>query len=485
MILVFDIGTTAVKGAVFSMTGRLLHKESAPVQHIPSKNSHVHETDPEEWIRIITELNQKLFQSTSLTAAVGKVQAIVVSGNGPTMIPVDKHGKALSSAMTWLDRRGIEESGIIKKLSGISIDPSFYLPKALWVKRHASELYEKTAFFLSCSEYVVMNLTGEAAMVFPGEGLENFIWTDELLDITGLDKNKFPPFVEPGSQLGTVTSTAANSICLGRGIPVYAGGPDFIVSLLGTAAVKPGRACDRAGTSEGINICSRVKIDDTRLMCYRHVIREFWNVTGIISTSGKALEWFRDNIYQKKLDYEAIDERASMIPAGAGKLLFLPYLTGERAPLWDPNARGIFIGLSLHHTIDDMARAVLESTGFAIRDILTVMEERGILIDELRITGTPAKSDVWNQIKADITGKRILVPEITDSELVGDVCLALYGMGEYSSLEEVSEQMVRISQVFEPGINSSIYNDLFGVYRETYRTLKPLFAELAAIQEKG
>jgi xylulokinase len=312
------------------------------------------------------------------------------------------------------------------------------------------------------------------------------MWTKEMIDGLDLDEEKFPRFVEFGHRIGAVTAAAASEFQMRKGTPVFAGGPDFIMSILGTAAVKPGRACDRAGTSEGVNICSEQRIDDGRLLCYRHIAPGYWNVAGIISTSGKALEWLRESALGGSFTYESLDQMAMVSEPGAGKLIFLPYLSGERAPIWDPHARGVFFGLALHHDTGDLARAVLESTGFAIRDILSVISEHEIETDELRVAGNPARSDTWNQIKADITGKRILVPENCDSELVGDLCIAMTQLGRFSSAAEAAEQLVRISRIFEPmGENRQLYDELFYQYRDIYQRLKPVFHRVAEIPRRG
>ncbi len=481
MILVFDIGTTTVKAALFTIEGKLVGRGELPATLSASSNPLVHEADPLEWIRAIQSLSGNLLREHR-----GDLKAVTVSGNGPTLIPVDSGGMPVYPAMTWMDRRGTEETALIKDLCGIDIDPTFYLPKALWIRRNQAEVYEKTAYFLSCPEYISYFLTGEASMILPGTGLENYIWTEDLLDKLDMDKSKFPALINPGDLVGTVTSKAASLTGIREGVSVFAGGADFIVSLLGTATVRPGRACDRAGTSEGINICSDKEVRDKRILCYRHIVSDYWNVTGIISTSGKALDWFKNNIYKQDGSFDSLFGRISKIRPGAGKLLFLPYLTGERAPVWDPDARGVFAGLTVSHGRDDMARAVLESTGYAMRDVLSVIEENGVEADELRITGRPSKSALWNQIKADITGKNILVPELNESELTGDLCVALYGIGEYSSPGEASEDIVKIDKIFEPDISrKKLYDELFIQYREIYRKLRTVFADMADIKEEG
>jgi xylulokinase len=475
VILVFDFGTTTVKGALFSPGGELIDTKSMPIRLEQVTEANIHELDPEKWIEALRNLSAYLIRGNGAS-----VEAVVVSGNGPTLVAVDAEGRPLRPAMTWLDRRGIRESGIIEERCGVSVDPSFYLPKVLWLKRNEPKVYDRTFHFYSCDSFITQLLTGEAVMVFPGEGLESLVWTEAMIEKLDLDKSKFPRYVEFGELIGEITAAAGKAYGLRAGVPVFAGGPDFVMSILGTAAVSPGQACDRAGTSEGINICTERRIDDRRLLCYRHIAPGFWNVAGIISTSGKAYQWLKESALGGSYSYDALDGMAAAARPGAGKLIFLPYLSGERAPIWDPYARGVFFGLALHHDTGDLARAVLESTGFAIRDILATIEEHGITCDELRVAGNPARNETWNKIKADITGKRILLPENCDSELIGNLCVAMSSLGRFASAAEAAGQLVTICKVFEPEIeNRKLYDELFARYREIYGKLKPLFREEA------
>ena len=208
-------------------------------------------------------------------------------------------------------------------------------------------------------------------------------------------------------------------------------------------------------------------------------------MSGIISTSGKALDWFRGAVAEQAQDYEGLFEQVSQVPPGARGLIFLPYLAGERTPLWDPYARGSFIGLTANHGRPEMARAVVESVGFAIRDVIEVMGESGLAIGEMRVTGGQARSPSWNQIRADITGRRILVPEILDAELLGGGIVGLYALGRHRSLEAAAEALVRIRRVHEPHPELAAgYAELFALYRQSYRGLKDVFAALSRPQFK-
>ena len=297
-----------------------------------------------------------------------------------------------------------------------------------------------------------------------------------------LDAAKFPPFARPGVFAGPVTAQGEAAAGIPRGAKVVVSGPDFLASLVGTATTRPGRACDRAGTSEGINLCALVGVADRRLLSVPHVIEPYFNVSGTISSSGKAVDWFKRASGRGGEGYEDFFEDICQSSPGASKLVFLPYLSGERAPIWDTSARGVFLGITLAHGRKEMSRAVVESTAFAMRDIIEVMEASDARVSELRVTGSPGKSPVWNQIKADITGRPIALPRFEDAELVGDLCFALAALGRFANAAEAAEGLVKIARVYEPDLTTkSLYDELFAVYRESYAALKSVFKRLEGI----
>jgi xylulokinase len=478
VVLAIDVGTSSLKGGLFSPSGELVSRAEVPVHLSDREHPLYHEADANNWITALGLAAAQLELGRR-----PRLQALVVSGNGPTLLPAGRDGRPLDYAMTWMDRRGVEEAGLIAEMTGRYVDATFFLPKAFWVYRHKPRLYRDTCHFLTCPEFMDFFLTGRACTVLPSPQFTRYIWTPELIEKLGMDPAKFPPFVRPGERIGEVLRRAEELVGIPAGTPVYAGGPDFIMTLLGTATIRPGRACDRAGTSEGINLCSASPIDDSRLMCLPHIIEGYYNVSGIISTSGKALEWFKRITGRQELDYESLFEDICQVPAGSRGLIFLPYLAGERAPLWDPNARGCFIGLAVKHGRKEMTRAVVESVGYAIRDVIGVMEENGLASEELRVTGGQAKSPLWNQIRADITGRRILVPEIMDSELLGDAIVALYALGRYPTPAAAAESLVRISRTYTPQQElAASYDALFRLYRQAYAGLKEVFSGLAGIR---
>ena len=498
VLLVIDIGTSAFKAGLARYDGSGGRFVSLPLgdglrrELLPC-------ADPGRWLRAFEEAAARLG-----APSLAVVEAIVVSGNGPTLTPVTGTpalaGGNLSlpaaQARLWLDRRAEEEARIVSRIMGGFVDPGFFLPKALAVKNREMELYEKTRWFLAAPEYLACALTGEARTVIPAHGLETWYWNDRVLEALGLDKEKFPPLVTPGEFIGQVTEGAAARFGFKSSVKVIAGGPDFFVSILGTGAVRPGQACDRSGTSEGINLCSARRIDDKRLMCYGHPIKPYWNLSGIVSTTGEALAWGRELLGIAGLPYAAFFGLAESSPAGAGGLIFLPYLAGERAPIWDPHARGVFLGLGLGTGRGETARAIAEGICFAIRDVIAVMEEDGAPVEELRVTGKPGESAFLNQLKADVTGRPVLVPRLRaapagkakpaetppgetvfpPAELLGLIALGAAALGAYGSAEEAVRDLVGVAETFVPqDAKKPVYDNAFGIYRETYRALKPLF----------
>jgi xylulokinase len=204
----------------------------------------------------------------------------------------------------------------------------------------------------------------------------------------------------------------------------------------------------------------------------------------MISTSGKALDWFREISGYKQESYEQFFEEIAAVPPGARKLLFLPYLTGERAPLWNPLARGSFIGLSLHHSRQEMGRAVAESIGYAIRQIIDRFTTLDLHVTELRLSGQQARNRTYNQLKADITGLPLLVPALPDSELVGDACLGLVAEGVYPSVEEAVGHCVRIDSIIEPNpAFQNRYAEMSQLFKQSYLSLKEIFDKLDSVDK--
>ena len=523
MLLTIDIGTTVFKSAVWDSKGKRTAFCAIPIPSDPNYGQDPaktgrHETDSRHWLKAFVDSCQKFCAEVPLSS----VEALVISGNGPSLVPVVGSGEWLVAsgdrglllesgagcqhaliadknptpysllptphsslfnpysllptpyspypARLWLDRRAEEAARQVSEILGGFVDAGFFLPKALDIKINEPGLYEKTVFFLGCPEFLSYALTGEARTVFPSDGFERWYWNDGILEKLGLDKEKFPPFIRPGETYGGLAPQVAARFNFKRDIPVISGGPDFFAAILGSGTIRPGQACDRAGTSEGINACTENRIIDKRLMSYGHPVKPFWNLSGIISTTGKAMEWARDFLGLKT--YGEFFDLAQTAQAGAGGLVFLPYLAGERAPVWNPEARGVLRGLGLSSGRPEFARSVMEGVCFAIRDVISVMEETGAAIGELRVAGASSGNAFLNRLKADITKKKTLSLMHKEAELLGLAIIGSCALGRYASFSEAAGALVSVEETVYPDEkNTALYDDMFAEYRRVRKKL--------------
>ncbi|MFW5727565.1 MAG: xylulokinase [Spirochaetota bacterium] len=428
IVCAVDIGTSSLKAGLIDSGGFLLEWAREPFdieEHGPL------ETWPAEtwWDAFVSAMR-------SFTRPE-RITAVAVSGNGPTIVPMDEQGRALSEASLWINRRD-------RFLQG---EPSFFLPKVAWIAEHYPEIYEKSDFFLGCPEYVAFRLTGEKSAFTPSGEFSPYIWESAGIKAYGFVPDKFPSLVKTGSVVGRIRPTAAEATGLPAGIPVVSTGADFLMSLLGTAVTRAGRTCDRTGTSEGINCCSDRKITHPRIRCLPHAIEGKYNIAGILSSTGRIFEWFRSFSNQKHRSYYQMLEEISKVKPDRDLPYFFPSL--HRGAVWEFSG-GVFTGLEAHHGAAEMGRAVVNSIGFGIRDLIETIEAEGCEIGTLRVSGGQGRNSIWNQMKSDITGKVIEVPRIIDAELTGGAIAAFAHLGLGRSLIEAAEQIVQIDESYAP-----------------------------------
>jgi len=454
-LLCVDFGTSSIKAGVIDEEGRL--RGWAHESLLDDPRADLVRWDPGLWSSHLKAAIEQLRAAGAIGAAGGgDLAAVVVSGNGPTIVPVGASGEPLSEAFLWIDRRELRPSR----------GASFYLPKVEWIRRNRPELYEKTASFLPFPEYLNFVLTGEKSAIVPSEEFVPYVWSGQEIAAAGLDGEKFPPFVRIGERIGRVTARGGEASGLPKGLPVVAGGSDFLMALVGTAAVAPGRTCDRAGTSEGINHCSSRPVRSERVRCLPHVIPGLYNAAGILASTGRIFEWFRTISGQREKSYQTMLEEILAVDHKARIPYFFPSLRiGETWEFSD----AVFSQLEAEHGPAEMGRAVVQSIGFAVRDLIETLERHSCRIEQLRACGGQARNPLWNQMKADITGREIATPEIIDAELLGDACAGLVGLGERSSLADAAEGLVRIKTVYRPRPEE---HERFGEAYERYRDLR-------------
>ena len=441
VIIAIDVGTSSLKGGIIDPAGRLVNWVRVPFKGESGKPL---ETVPAEiWLQAMQSAIGQLPESK-------RASAIAISGNGPTIVPTDATGKALDEASLWLNKRNHR----------IEDQPSFFLPKIAWFAEHKPEIYTSARWFLGCPEYLSFFLTGEASAFDPSPEFSPYIWIKEGIEAYQLDGRKIPGLIRTGQVLGTVRREAADHTGLPQNIPVIATAADYLMSLIGTGVLVPGRTCDRAGISEGINCCADRKILHERIRCLPHVIEGRYTNNGILASTGRIFEWFRKFSGQQKRNYHEMLADIAEVKWDHDLPHFYPSL--HRGAVWE-FSRGVFADLEAHHGSAEMGRAVVSSIGFAIRDVIDTLESQGCEIGTLKISGGQGRNSIWNQMKSDITGKVIEVPHIIDAELAGNAILAFVALGYYPSLIEAADQMVRVDETYEPDMKKH------RAYSEEYR----------------
>lgn len=416
-----------------------------------------------------------------------------VTGHISSLTFVDASGRLLRPAIGFQDLRAVEELNELQasfsrdelaQRLGIDLPPAatWPLPRLLWLKKHEPATLEAATCLLQAKDFVNYRLTGElAGDASSFRGLVNFATgraAEDILASLGLPARLLPPLSRPDAVIGTVTDTAAKETGLPAGLPVVAGCNDLNASVLGSGATREGDSFNITGTSEHLGIVTTEQHRAAELICapYLPGSRLFYGVT---SSGGGSLAWL-ERVLEKGA--EELLAMAGAVPPGAGSLLFLPYLEGERSPVWDPRAAGAFVGLRTRHRPVHLARAVLEGVAFSLRQISELVEQAGAdLRAPINVSGGAARARLWNQIKADVLGRAVIALENPQSGMLGAAMLAAVGTGYYKSCEEAAQGMVRRGETLAPNPdNAALYSELYGIYCQLYPALREPFADIHA-----
>jgi xylulokinase len=464
-VLALDLGTGRLKAGIVDLEGAVRAWAIGPYDTVADGDRT--EQDPADWWDVLVAEMRRL----RIADPDVEIVAVAVVGQGPTCVPVDPIGVPTRRAITWLDRRAARETAELAEALGVRPWLLGILPAALWVERHEPAVAARTAFYLAAWEWLAQLLTGIAAATASAGQL---VPDPSIAERLGAPAAKLPPVVEAGSIVGGLTPEAAEALGLVAGTPVVAGLNDAYASFLGAGLRDPGDAIDTGGRSGGFAVYADHEPGVPGAWIAPAPLPGRWLVGGAMAATGQALDWLRIDVLGGEASIEALIDEAARVEAAAGGLVFLPYLAGERSPIWDPDARGAFVGLTLGHGRGHLVRAVLEAAAYAIRDVAEPIRGSGVPIAELRVCGGQARSSVWNRIKADVLGVPVAVPEVPDAAMLGAAVLGAVGIGAYASVEAAMARMVRIAERVVPDpATAARYDRAFSVYRSLYPALRP------------
>lgn len=487
LFLGLDVGTTSVKAGFIDGLGRGLAQTS---QDYPTRFlSRVEvEQSPWDWWNAATQAVRRL--TADRPGLASRVRAVCVSSQAPSLLAIDRRGEPLGGGMIWMDQRAGEvcrrdlepHRRYIQEATGNRLNAYFALPKLLWQKQNQPERYQRAWKYLQVNGWLVFKLTGQCTIDLSSAALTqtlniHTLQTDEtLFSLLGLDAGKWPEVYACGAPAGTVTEEAAGLWGIPPGIPVAAGCIDGASSPLGLGLTKPGEIFEMSGQSSGIGVILGAPEFHPNLCLMKHALPELWLQKGSMSCSGGALKWFRDQVDGRPgASFEEYSRLAETSPPGARGVLFLPYLCGERAPLWDSSLRGMFFGLGMDTGRADLVRAVMEGAAFALRTILDEFHDPHIHEKTLLGTGGGYRSRVWSQMKSDILNCAIEVLQTDfDAALRGDALLAMQALGEPMPAD--GEPRSDRAGVYRPDPRTrELYEARYRHYRRVFQANQTLF----------
>ncbi len=500
LLMGIDVGTTGLKVVVADADGTLLAQcgEEYATRY-PQPNWA--EQDPEAWWRACCAVTPRALAMAGARAE--EVAGIGVSGQGVGVVAVDAAGKPLRPAMIWLDRRSDAQCARLREsvseeevtaINGARIDSFYLAPKWLWVKEREPEVYRRTAAVLQSNGYLVQKLTG-ARRLAVSDGPMTLFFDAAKLDYhaglaarMGIDLDQMPDIASCSEVVGTVTREAAAACGLAAGTPVVAGAVDGTAAAVEGGLLEDGDATEMTGQSTVVLICSSRPYLGRDLISLVHGVPGKYLAVGGSTAAGGSLRWWRDQLADAERargleegrdPFQVLDQVAAGSPAGANRLVFLPYLYGERSPIWDTDARGVFFGLSLSTAKADMVRAILEGAAFGLRHNIEAAAAAGFHVKTLNCVGGGARSPLWNQIKADVLGIPVRLPAAASGAAMGDVMMAGVGVGVYRDFAAAKAAVFRVTREFQPNAtNRRVYDDLYRVYLDLYPALKESFVRL-------
>jgi xylulokinase len=498
-LLAHDLGTTGNKATLFDVDRGVVLTSTIELYPTLYTQPGWAEQDPANWQRAIWQCTRRLISQAGIEA--GAIAAVSFSGHMQGALLVDRQGAPLGNAIIWADQRATAQADFIGSiygseklyhLTGQRISPTYTAPKLLWIKEHHPDVYKRAYKVLQPKDYAAFLFSGVFATDYSDASatllfdLTGHRWASEVITTLGLNSELFPEVYPSTAMIGHVTSAAAVASGLVAGTPVVIGGGDGACATVGSGSVREGDAYAYIGSSSWIAVTTQNPIYDLqqRTFTLAHLMPDYYFSLGTMQAAGGAYGWLERLFHPEggAQTFQLMDAQASGVPAGAGGLLFLPYLMGERSPYWNPMARGALVGLAMPHSQAEFARAVLEGVAFNLRLILDVLRIQDVKISRLLLIGGGAKSAVWRQILADVLELPIWLPALTtEATALGALVAGGVGVGLFSDFS-VIDRLITIHEAEHPEpARCQQYSALLDLFKQSYEALNPIFTELARL----
>lgn len=502
LLLGLDIGTSGAKALLINAAGAVV---TSAINTYPMATPRPlwAEQDPRDWWRAAVASIREVLRGVE----PGRVVGVGLTGQMHGLVLLDNQGEVLRPCILWNDQRTAAQCRWITErvgarrlidLIGNPVLPGFTAPKILWVRENEPAVYRRIARALLPKDYCRHRLTGVYATEVSdasGTALLNVRerrWSEEMLAALEIPRHWLPECFESIVPSARISDTAARETGLVAGTPVVGGAGDQAAQAVGSGIVREGLVSATLGTSGVVFAAStsyRVEPDGL-LHAFCHAIPGRWHLMGVMLSAAGSFRWFRDALGQAEVAeaqahgvdvYDLLTAQAAEAPAGCEGLIFLPYLSGERTPHPDPDARGVYFGLTLRHRKPHLIRAVLEGVAYGLRDSLELMRRLGLAIDEVRVSGGGARSSLWRQILADVFRADLVQVNVTEGAAYGAALLAGVGAGLYTDVDAACAQTVQVVDRIGPTDSAARYADYYPIYRALYPALAEQFRAVSQV----
>lgn len=498
-LLGIDLGTSSVRVILIDENSKIcgIAGIEYPIS-VPKKDWA--EQDPEIWWKATRDTIQKVLLNVNISPC--DIKGIGLSGQMHGTVFMGRNNLPLRPAIIWPDNRSIHQcnklnetigSAEIYKIVGLPTATGFMAPSVMWVKEHEPEVVNNTVKLLLPKDYIRFKLTGKMATDYTDATGTLFLdivsrkWSERVVQAAEINFELLPKLLDSSAIAGEVTNRAAQETGLIPGTPVIAGGGDQAMGAIGCGLVRDGMAVSTIGTGGQLNVCVSKPVFDPgrRIHTLCHVVKNKWILMGAVLSAGLSLRWYRDNFVLEIGEqsaqniYKVFDKEAEKVPPGSNGLIFLPYLSGDRTPHMDTNARGGFIGLTLQHGKSQLVRSIMEGVGFAMMDSFQIFKQLGVQVESMLCSGGGARSNVWKQIQADIYGMPVKTVSNEEHSSFGAALLAGVGVNIFQNIEKACQKSVSyIDTTHSIPENVEIYQELYEIYCSLYPKLKDTFIKL-------
>jgi len=492
-----DVGTTSIKGMLIHNSGEIVDFGKQEYS-LETGEGDICELDPEVYWDVTCQIIRKLLLNSRVDRNL--ISGIAFSSQGETLIVVDADGNPLRKAIVWLDNRSVDEAEEIKKhfddqyvmdkTGQPETLPSWPATRILWLKKNEPSVFQKAGKYLLAEDFLMYRMTGKYCTEYSVSSstlyfdISKKTWWSEMLEFMGITESKLPVLMQSGKIVGTLTPKAAQATGLSETTLCVTGAYDHPAGAIGSGNIHNGDATLTIGASMAMcNVLDKPLFDRSmNLPCQCHAIEGLYFLHAYGPTAGMILKWFKDEFGQLEIQeaesnnsdvYDLLMREAEKVPAGSDGLLMLPHLMGTGSPEFNSKAKGVYVGITLGMNKGHFVRAIIESVSLMIHHNLEVMKRNGIDVKVIHVLGGASKSNLWNQVLADVTGLPVVTLQNTENAVMGACLLAAVGTGVFENLETACQTFVKTKTHFDPDFqNHGIYNKVYKKYAYLYESLE-------------